>query len=97
MYSNTSPYYKTEIVNGYLDVMSFRELPNEQNDILFEVTATYEYRPDLLAYDLYDDPTLWWVFSVRNKRILKDPIYDLKAGIKIYLPKKSTLRTVLGL
>jgi hypothetical protein len=97
MYSNTSPYYKTEIVNGYLDVMSFRELPNEQNDILFEVTATYEYRPDLLAYDLYEDPTLWWVFSVRNKRILKDPIYDLKAGIKIYLPKKSTLKTVLGL
>lgn len=97
MYNKTSPYYKTEIVNGYLDVMSFRDLPNERDDIVFEVTATYEFRPDLLAYDIYKDANLWWVFAIRNKTILKDPVYDLKAGIKIYLPKMSTMKTVLGI
>ena len=97
MYSKTSPYYKTQIVNGYLDVMSFRDIPSERDDILFEVTATYEFRPDLLAYDIYKDSSLWWVFAVRNKTILKDPVYDLKAGIKIYLPKMSTMKTVLGI
>lgn len=97
MYSNTSPYYKTPIVYGYLDVIEFRDLPNEKDDILFEVTNTYENRPDLLAYDLYKNSNLWWVFSVRNKRIIKDPVYDLKAGVKIYLPKMSTLKSVLGL
>lgn len=96
MYKKNSPYFKTSIVNGYLDVMSFRDLPYERDDILFEVTATYENRPDLLAYDIYNDPGLWWVFAIRNKRIIKDPIYDLKAGVKIYLPKISTIKSVLG-
>lgn len=96
-YSKTSPYFTTQIVNGYLDTMTFRDIPNERDDILFEVTATYENRPDLLAYDLYQDAKLWWVFSMRNKRLLKDPVYDLRAGVKIYLPKLSTLKRSLGL
>lgn len=97
MYSKTSPYFTTPITNGYLDVMEFRDLPNERSDTLFEVTATYENRPDLLAYDLYQDARLWWVFAVRNKRTIKDPVYDLKAGVKIYLPKMSTIKSVLGI
>jgi hypothetical protein len=96
-YSKTSPYFTTQVVNGYLDTLSFRDIPNERDDILFEVTSTYENRPDLLAYDLYKDSKLWWVFAVRNKRLLKDPVYDLKAGVKIYLPKLSTLKRSLGL
>jgi len=97
MYKKNSPYFKTEIVNGYLDVMAFRDLPYERDDILFEVTSTYENRPDLLAYDIYNDSALWWVFAIRNKTKIKDPIYDLKAGVKIYLPKMSTLKSVLGI
>jgi hypothetical protein len=96
-YSKESPYFRTEIVNGYLDIMSLRDLPNEKDDILFEITNTYENRPDLLAYDLYQDARLWWVFSIRNKNKLKDPIYDMKAGTKIYLPKMSTIKKVLGI
>jgi hypothetical protein len=96
-FSKSSPYYTTAIVNGYLDIMTFRDIPNEADDILFEVTSTYENRPDLLAYDLYQNERLWWVFSMRNKRVLKDPIYDLVAGTKIYLPKYSTLQRVLGI
>jgi len=97
IYNSASPYFSTEIVNGYLDVMNFRDIPLERDDIQFEVTSTYENRPDLLAYDLYGDARLWWVFAVRNKRIIKDPIYDLTAGVKIYLPKLSTLKKVLGI
>jgi len=96
MYTKSSPYFKTDIVNGYLSVMALRDIPALRDDILFQVTPTYENRPDLLAYDLYKDPHLWWVFAVRNKSIIKDPIFDLKPGIKIYLPKQSTLKTVLG-
>lgn len=95
-FTKSSPYYLTPITNGYLDVMEFRDIPVESDDILFEVTSTYENRPDLLAYDLYQNERLWWVFSMRNKTIIKDPIYDLVAGAKIYLPKLSTLQRVLG-
>ena len=96
-YQKTSPYYTTGDSNGYLDIMSFRDIPAETDDILYEVTKNYEYRPDLLAYDLYGDVNLWWVFAVRNKSVIKDPTYDLTSGTKIYLPKLTTIKLALGL
>lgn len=96
-FSNTSPYYTTKQPNGYLDIISFRDIPSQTDDILFTVTKTYEHRPDLLAFDLYKDVNLWWVFSVRNTNIIKDPVYDMIAGIKIYLPKLTTIKTSLGI
>lgn len=96
-YSKTSPYYKTDMSSGYLDIVSFRDLPSETDDILFSVTKNYEHRPDLLAHDLYGDVNLWWVFSVRNKGIIKDPVYDLESGVQIYLPKLTTIKTALGI
>lgn len=96
-YNKYSPYYKTEIVNGYLDIMSPRNILPEVDDILFEVTKVYEHRPDLLAYDLYSDVNLWWVFAARNRNVLEDPVFDLEAGIKVYLPKITTINKALGL
>lgn len=96
-YNSYSPYYNTKIVNGYLDVLNFRDIPIQADDISYEIQSTYEYRPDLLAFDLYNDHKLWWVFAVRNKEILKDPIYDMMAGTKIYLPKLSIIKKSLGL
>jgi hypothetical protein len=96
-YKGTSPYYKTTDDNGYLDVMTYRDIPSEADDILFEVTKNYEYRPDLLSFDLYGDVNLWWVFAIRNNSILKDPVYDLTAGTKIYLPKITTIKSALGI
>jgi hypothetical protein len=49
-----------------------------------------------LAYDLYGSSKYWWVFAQRNMEILKDPVYDLVAGIKIYLPQGPKLRQALG-
>ncbi|NBO99387.1 MAG: hypothetical protein EBU90_04565 [Proteobacteria bacterium] len=94
MYSNSSPYNNTPIVNGYLDILNLPDLPRETDDILFEITKVYENRPDLLANDLYKDSNLWWVFAVRNKQVLKDPVFDFTAGTKIYLPKMSTIKKV---
>lgn len=94
MYNKSSPYYSTKITNGYLDVLELTDLPKETDDIVFEITKVYENRPDLLANDLYKDSNLWWVFSVRNKQILKDPIFDFTAGTKIYLPKLSSIKKV---
>jgi hypothetical protein len=96
-YSKTSPYYLTDNSTGYLDVMTWRTIPAESDDILFTVTNSYQNRPDLLAYDLYGDVGLWWVFSQRNPSIIQDPIFDLQAGIKIYLPKLSSMKKTLGI
>jgi hypothetical protein len=96
-YTKLSPYYTTNSNQGYLDVMNWRQIPKESDDILFTVTSSYENRPDLLAYDLYSDVGFWWVFAARNPSIIKDPVFDLVAGTKIYLPKLSSMRKTLGI
>ena len=96
-YSTVSPYYATAFKSNYLDVLTLRDIPINKNDAYFEITSKYENRPDLLANDIYGDSKLWWVFAVRNKSIIKDPIYDLQAGIGIYIPQISTLRKVIGI
>jgi len=97
-YSNTSPWYKTPIVNNfYLDVLTIRPVSAEPDDFLYTIESQYTYRPDLLAYDLYGIPQLWWVFIQRNLDVLQDPILDFVPGTSIYVPKGSSLKTVLGL
>jgi hypothetical protein len=55
------------------------------------------YRPDLLAYDLYGDAGLWWVFIQRNLDVLQDPILDFVPGTQIYICKLSELTQALGI
>jgi hypothetical protein len=97
-YPSTSPYYSTNIVNNvYLDVMTNRPIPKDPSDLYWQIGPTYHLRPDLLAYDLYDDPKLYWVFAQRNPNKLVDPLFDFVQGTYIYLPKAETLKAVLGL
>lgn len=99
IYPQSSPYYDTNIVdNKFLDVMEYREIPQNPDDIYYEVPQVYQYRPDLLAYDLYGDSKLWWVFAARNPNKLgPDPYFNLVAGIGIYIPNQITLQVVLGI
>jgi len=96
-YGNLSPYYSTSQSFGYLDVINFRPIPVEKDDVLFTITNTYKNRPDLLSYDCYQDVGLWWVFAARNPSIIQDPIFDMIPGVQIYLPKFSSLKVSLGI
>lgn len=95
-YNTTSPYYTTPYTQFFLDAMVNRPIPRETDDQFFKINQTYQFRPDLLAFDLYDDPGLWWVFYQRNPNTLQAPPWDFAAGIEIYLPKITTLRQSLG-
>lgn len=96
-YSKASPYYNTDTYGVFLDVTKFRDIPYDPSDIVYEIDLTYSNRPDLLAYDLYGNTELWWVFAMRNPNTIKDPVFDFKAGTIIYVPKKGTVTTALGL
>ena len=52
-YNSTSPYFTTGFSQFYLDVMNNRPIPAESDDLPMIINTTYQYRPDLLAYDLY--------------------------------------------
>jgi|TARA_R110000822_G_scaffold45453_3_gene121562 hypothetical protein len=97
IYSNTSPYSTTQEMSDHLGILNPRTITAEQDDQSYTIERTYAYRPDLLAYDLYGSPRLWWVFVQRNPDQLEDPIYDFKPGVTIQLPKKETLLKDLGI
>ena len=96
VYSNTSPYYATSENNISLDILNPRTLTLEDDDISYTIDRIYAYRPDLLAFDLYGTPRLWWVFAQRNPNEIEDPIYDFRPGVTIQLPKKENVLKDLG-
>jgi len=95
-YGITSPYFSTNIEGFYLDVMTNRSIPARDSDTLVTLSSVYNHRPDLLAYDLYGDSRLWWVFAMRNPNTLSNPLNDFETGAKIYVPTIQTLQEVLG-
>ena len=95
-YSPTSAYFATPKNSIYLGQWVNRPIPRQSDDILFRINVTYNLRPDLLAYDLYGDAGLWWVFAQRNPNTLTDPLGDFRDGTQIYIPKLDTLKAALG-
>ena len=96
-YKKTSPYAGTSIYGSFLDVLTYRKISKKADDVTYTINSVYKYRPDTLAFDLYGDPNLWWVFAVRNPNVIRDPIFDFKPGVTIYIPKKDTLIAELGI
>jgi len=96
-YNRFSPYYTTERFGRFLDVLNARPIPKSTIDVKFTINSIYNYRPDLLANDLYGKPQLWWVFAARNPNVIKDPVFDFYTGQVIYIPNGDNLMAALGI
>ena len=96
-YGKASPYAKSDFYGFFMDVATIPSIPIDPKDVQYQIDAIYKQRPDLLAYDLYGDPKLWWVFAIRNPNVIQDPIYDFEPGVTIYIPQKQNLVASLGL
>ena len=48
------------------------------------ITKGVEYRPDLVAFDIYGIPDVWWQILEANNIF---DVFDFKAGLTIILPK----------
>ena len=97
-YKQSSPYKATSMdpTGGHLGFYKIRTIPAQSDDATYTIEPQYHQRPDLLAYDMYDNPNLWWVFCQRNLDTMEDPIYDFKSGATIYVPKGGPLKNLLG-
>ena len=95
-YSRTSPYFNTTQNEINLETFVPSPITSEDDDQSYTIERTYAYRPDLLAFDLYGSPRLWWVFAQRNPDQIEDPIYDFAPGVTIQLPKAANIRNDLG-
>jgi len=96
-YNNTSPYFNTDENEIVLGLYVPRTITADADDVSYTIDRIYAYRPDLLAFDLYGTPRLWWVFAQRNPDEIEDPVYDFEPGVTIQLPKLSNLQKDLGI
>lgn len=93
---SSSPYKNTPFKqSGALGMLNIRPVPAYLDDQLYEIEPQYNHRPDLLAYDLYRDNRLWWVFGQRNLDIIEDFVYDIKTGTKIYIPQPDKVKSMM--
>lgn len=96
-YRSSSPYARTEYIEGkFLDLLDYKPFPIEVDDLYRQVGPTYQYRPDLLSFDLYKTTEYWYVFMLRNRDTIIDPVWDFKAETRIYIPKVNTVLKYLG-
>ena len=92
----SSPYAKTSFrSDGALGILTIRPVSGYADDVLYTIEPQYNHRPDLLAYDLYGDKNLWWIFAQRNLDVIEDHIYDISTGTQIYLPSPTRVKTAL--
>lgn len=64
-----------------------------ETDVTLTITAKYQYRPDLLAYDAYDKPWLGWFILQYNNIV--DVMEEFTVGKTIVLPTKRRLMSEL--
>jgi hypothetical protein len=96
-YSKNSPYANTPLWGQFLDVWSGVTITPQVTDALYQIDSAYNLRPDLLAYDMYKDSNLWWVFAVRNPDTLVDPLFNFRTGVVIYVPTLATVKSSVGI
>ena len=94
-YQRTSPYYNTPQTGTYLGYWNPPSVMTDPSDTLIQLTSRYQNRPDLLSYDLYGTPRLWWIFAMRNPDQIKDPIWDMTSDLQIYVPSNTVAQGYL--
>jgi hypothetical protein len=95
-YPASSPYSDTGQTHWYLGPIRLRTIPADGNDEYISIPAKYDTRPDLMSYAIYGTPAYWWVFMVRNMDLIRDPIWDFKSGMYIFVPSEERIRSLLG-
>ena len=81
-YKQTSVYANTPINDVALGIYNPPEINVTGNEKTIVLSRKYQYRPDLLSFDLYGTPRLWWIFKMLNSDKLNDPIWDFKDGVE---------------
>lgn len=91
-------YATTSITDFYLDVAKLpkaEDLIRNKTPQLITVAPKFQYRPDLLSYELYGNSGYWWLIALLNRNQLQDPIRDLKAGMVLTVLSASDAKGII--
>lgn len=61
---------------------------------VFTITDKYQGRLDLIAYDLYQDSSMWWIIAMLNN--ILDPFTEIVVGRELYVPTKQNAIKMMG-
>jgi len=87
-YKQTSHLRNVTVINGYADIYNPPFTPDFTQTEELTLVQKYNRRPDLLAYELYDEAAYWWVFTLYNRNTIVDPINDFTTGKTIRVPTR---------
>jgi len=68
----------------YIRSVIYPEIPENLDDIYVE--TEYGDRVDILAYQFYNDTSLWWIITTANPGKLRRDTYVCPAGLQIRIP-----------
>lgn len=90
-------YYEKINRNYNLPVLEthyFNDIPYTDNDIYVKVTSDYVNRLDKVAYDYYNNVSLWWVIAQASN--IRNP-FNIPEGTLLRIPPMSTLFRIRGI
>ena len=90
LYTDKSYLKNAEFRKFFLDVAKLPKIETEVGDYVV-VPAECENRIDLFSYQQYGSSRLWWIIALANADMIKDPIWDFKSGMTIFVPKDAAL------
>ena len=87
---NNIPETRTEESIRLLRTVKYPDIPRRDNDIY--VVTTEGDRYDILAFQYYNDKSLWWVISSANASLTQNSLYP-PVGVQLRIPRN--LSTIL--
>jgi hypothetical protein len=98
MATGGNQYSNTPITDFYLDLAvlpTAAEILANRTPVSLVVNPKYQYRMDLLSYDLYGTSNYWWIIALINRNQIQDPIRDLVSGMTIQVLSKSDINGIV--
>lgn len=93
-YRNTRLYEDSSLNKTYFGVWRPPEIIETLPLTVHIVKMEEVNRPDLIAYRVYGNPTLFWVIALRNNILL--PLRDMTTGLSLSCPNIDDIMRALG-
>lgn len=89
-YDSRSFLRDTNFKNFYLDVANLPKIKKSKGEIVV-VPTECEHRIDLFSFQQYGTSRLWWVIALANADIIRDPIWNFKSGLSLFVPRDASI------
>lgn len=90
LYTSKSYLRNTNFRKFFLDVAKIPRIDMSRGDYVI-VPPECENRIDLFSYQQYKSSRMWWVIAVANADTIKDPIWDFRSGMTVFVPRDADL------